>query len=583
MISSLKEKQSLHIAVLVLMAALVYGNSIFNGFVFDDMGTIVENNYIRHPARYLPSFFNEGYFKISGEASYRPIATLSYYLIYSIFKLNPLGYHLFSLIIHILNVLLVYGLMNAIQKNKITSLTAALLFACHPVLTEAVNCISFNEDLLATLFFLLAFVLYLKPGAEKTAVKTFRQALSLLSFLCGLLAKEMAATLPAVILLYDLTLRETTARRVSLKFVIAVIKDRIYIYGGYVLVGLFYLWLRFWALYSPAASVKNSYGSLFEHIIYLPDLIFNYLKIVFLPLHLSADYVFSYPQHFFEARNLVAYVIVIGSVGVSFLIYRRSKEIAFGIWWFLITLSPVYNLIQIFNPLADRYFYLPTVGFCMAAGVFLNDIIDRQTAHKAEKLKLLKPAVIILLVIFYSAVTVARNRDWKDSFRLWTNTVESTPNSPIAHGNLGRVYQERGLLKKAVDEYKKAIQLNSRDSKGFFNLGSVYEKQGLQPEAVEYYQKSIKLNPEFKDPYFNLANIYTRQGLLDDAKREYQKVIEIDPDDFEARNNLGVVYARQGKVEEAVSEWEKVLEIEPDNSNARNNIEKAKKLMNKKE
>jgi len=140
-------------SLLVLLCFLVYYNSLSNGFVYDDYGTIVENKYINQPGRLLTSLFNHSYYKFAGlEASYRPVATLSYFFIYSIAKLNPFYYHLASLILHTLNTILVFWLANLILQQRLRALIAGLLFACHPAASEAVNCIDFNDDLLVTFF-----------------------------------------------------------------------------------------------------------------------------------------------------------------------------------------------------------------------------------------------------------------------------------------------------------------------------------------------------------------------------------------------------------------------------------------------
>ena len=123
-----KAKPLLPVALLVIVCVIVYFNCLFNGFVFDDRGTIVENKYITDILANLPSFFNSSYFKIAElEASYRPVATFSYHILYALFEFNPFGYHLSSLILHILNVILIYSLLNLLQKNKLSDILPAAL------------------------------------------------------------------------------------------------------------------------------------------------------------------------------------------------------------------------------------------------------------------------------------------------------------------------------------------------------------------------------------------------------------------------------------------------------------------------
>jgi tetratricopeptide (TPR) repeat protein len=579
LISMAKARHLLPIILLVSVTAIIYLNSLSNGFVYDDMGTIVENVHINNLSKNFPSFFNRSYFKISGgEASYRPVATLSYYLLYSIFKLNSWGYHLTSLVLHILNVILVYLLVNLMLDNKKSSLIAGLLFASHPVHTEVVDCISYNEDLLAAFFFFLALWLYgkLEPAAIKRNLIFY--ILSLLFFLLGLLSKEMAITLPAIVVVYDVTLREPVSGATSFKRALNTAFRHGYFYGGYMAVSLFYLWLRFFALDNPEESVSRMWGSLFERIIYLPVLFFDYITLVLLPLNLNADYVFSYPTGFLGADTIISYLVVLGLVVFSFFIFKHSKATSLGIWWFFITLFPVYNLIEIYNPFAERYLYIPLFGFCLVVSIAAESLFNRVSFPRAGVFKF---AVILSVVVFYAMIAIPRNRDWKDSYSLWTKTLEIAPNSVRAHGNLARVYQERGQIEDSLREVKKTIELNPKGFKAYYNLGVILAEQGLLEEAIGAYQKTIDINPKYANAHFNLGNIYKQQNLLEQAAEEYKKVIEIDPEDIEARNNLGVVFAIQGRLDDAVSEWQKIIAFDPDNKEVHDNIIKAKKMINK--
>ena len=578
--SKLTATRWLPITLLIFVCILVYINSLSNGFVFDDYAVIIENKYLKLPGINFASFFNHSYFNIAGgEASYRPLATLSYYLTYAIAGLNPFFYHLLSLILHMVNVVLVYLLFNLILKHRFAALIAGLLFACHPALTEAVDCISYNEDLLAAVFFLLAFLFYLKSSTHNLRSSRFNYGLSLFFFLLGLLSKEMAITLPAIILLYDVSIKNEVDRQsFSLQQILSTIKDRGLFYSGYMVVSLLYLSIRFFVLYNPQESIKPIYGNLVERIIFLPGHIFSFIKLAFFPVNLTADYVFSYPHHFFAISNLIGFIFVAGLVVLSVFVFKNSKEIFFGIWWFFITLFPVYNIIPIYNPFAERFLYIPLIGFCMLVAIAFNTLMNQRLSATVT-VKVLSSLAIIILLSFYATVTISRNRDWKDSLTLWSKTLMNSPNSNIAHGSLGRAYQDLGRLEEAIREYKKAIEIFPDDYKAYYNLGVIYDRQGALKEAVANYKRTIVINPAFINAHFNLGNIYHNQGLLDEAIHQYRKVTELDAADFEARNNLGVVYARQGKLDKAIAQWEKVLEIEPQNKSAGENISKAKEMI----
>lgn len=569
----------LPVALLALLCLIVYYNSLSNGFVYDDFGVIVENKYISQPGRLLGALFSPSYYKFAGlEASYRPVATLSYFLIYAVAKLNPFYYHLASLILHILNTLLVYWLANLILRQPLRALIAGLLFACHPVLSEAVNCISFNDDLLAAFFFMLALIGYIRINSGEFVAHIKGYCLTLLSYILALLSKEMAITLPAIVLLYDLVLRDADRPVKNLKHRLNVVRQRKYFYVGFITVSLIYLGLRFVFLYNPQESLKASAGSLFERIIYMPYHIFSFIKLTIYPVNLNADHVYSYPTGFFEMGNLVGLAAVLTLVGGAFLIHRYSKAIAFGIWWFLIALAPVYNLVEIYHPLAERYLYLPIIGFCLVVAAALHAAAQRCFEKPfAVNAATLLPAVVILSL--YSAATITRNSVWQNNFTLWSKTVQGSPNSQVARGGLGMAYLNRGMLQAAAKQFEIAIQLNPRGHKNYYNLGLVYHKKGDLTKALEYFKRSVTLNPESVKAHYNLATIYLQQRLWDLAIEHYLKVNELDPEIAMAHYNLGMAYAMQGKLNPAVSEWQKVLQLDPHNPMAQKNLAKAKKMM----
>jgi len=570
----------LPMVVLMLLCLIVYYNSLSNGFVYDDFGSIVENRYIKQPGKFLASLFNQSYFKMAGlEASYRPVASLSYLLIYSIAELNPFYYHLTSLLLHTLNAILVYCLANFILQNRLRAMIAGCLFASHPVLTEAVNAIDFNDDLLATFFYLSALLLYMRLKAERARFNIGVYCLSLFFYLLGLLSKEMAITLPAIILLYDLMLRDADRDQPTFKQLLNILKKRASIYSGYIAVTLFYLFLRFFLFHNPGESLKSSYGSLLERIIYLPGHIFSFIGLIIFPTNLNADYVFTYPDSFFNSLNLVGFAAVMGLAGTSFFIYRYSKEIFFGIWWCFITLFPVSNLIEIYHPLAERYLYLPLIGFCLVVPVIIYGLAGRLIT-KPPRANMVSMILILVIISFYSTATIARNSDWQNNFSLWSKTVQTSPNSLVARGGFGRAYQERGMLDEAREQFEIAIKLYPSHHKSYYNLGLIYHQQGDLKRAMEYFNRSVSLNPEFIKGHYNLGTLYAQQGLIDMAIRHYAKVVELDPEIVEAHYNLGMAYAMQRKLKPAISEWEKVLQLDPHHTRASNNLQKARRMMN---
>ena len=566
-------------ALIVLVCLVVYYNALSNGFAFDDLGVIVNNAYLKRPGQFLAALFNLSYFKVAGlEASYRPLATLSYLFIYWFAGLNPFYYHLLSLVLHALAAVLVYRLADGIFENHLQALLAGLLFAVHPVLTEAVDCITFNEDLLAGVFFIASLLLYIQTRVGSAAVASRNYWLALILYFLGLLSKEMAITLPAVIVLYDLVLRDRRPDGITLKRTRAIVKQRIAFYAGFAAVSLVYLGIRFLIIISPGGTMHFSYGSLWQRLIFLPWHLLHFVKLALLPYPLTADYVFAYPASFWEASNLIGLAVVAGLLAISIPVYHRSKPIFFGIWWFLITLLPVSNLIEIYNPIAERYLYIPVIGFCLVVPVLISALAARCFARPATATAAaLIPLAGILGV--YAWLTIARNADWKDNFTLWTQTLQTTPNSAVAHGNLGRAYQDRRQLDEARKHFKIAIGLDPQDFKSYYNLGLVYFQKGDPDRAIKYFKRSIALNPDCFNCHYNLAMLYHKQGHLEPAIAHYLKLIALKPENFAAHNNLGFAYAMQGRLKRAIAQWEIAHRLDPQNSQVVQNIQKARRLL----
>ena len=578
-LSKIFSSRLLATALIVLVCLVAYYNALSNGFAFDDLGVIVNNIYLKNPGHFLASLFNLSYFKVAGlEASYRPVATLSYFLIYSFAGLDPFYYHLLSLVLHVLATLLVYRLADGILKNHLQALLAALLFAAHPALTEAVDCITFNEDLLAAVFFIASLLLYIKTRSDSAAATSRNYWLALVLYFLGLLSKEMAITLPAIVVLYDLLLGDRQAGGITLKRARAIVKQRIGFYAGFAAVSLIYLGIRFLIIIRPGGTMHFSYGSLWQRLIFLPWDLFNFVKLALFPYPLTADYVFAYPASFWSSSNLIGLAVVAGLLAVSIPVYHRSKPIFFGIWWFLITLLPVSNLVEIYNPVAERYLYIPIIGLCLVVPVLFRALAARCCSRPpAAAAATLIPVAAILGICVW--LTIARNGDWKDNFTLWTKTLQTTPNSTVAHGNLGRAYQDRGQLDKAQQHFEIAIDLSPENFKNYYNLGLVYFQKGHPDRAIDYFKRAIALNPDCFNCHYNLAMLYHKQGQLGLAIEHYLKLIALKPENFAAHNNLGFAYAMQGRLKRAIAQWEIAHRLDPQNSTVTQNIQKARSML----
>jgi Tfp pilus assembly protein PilF len=274
--------------------------------------------------------------------------------------------------------------------------------------------------------------------------------------------------------------------------------------------------------------------------------------------------------------------------------FSYSKRAFFAMMWFFITLFPVLNIVPIENIMAERYLYLPVIGFCMLSGILLahRGLFDkpdrplysypqaqnrdrgvsasnqgvwirspdpgqhpqRFTNTLVAKRGFLAFIILPLITIAFLFTTIRRNSIWLDQTVLWTNTAKRSPDSFKAHNNLGNIYRDAGRLDEAIAEFKHALLLCNDYIDAHNNLGVTYRKKGMLDEAMLEYQKALRLNPRYPYAHNNLGVLYAKSNLLDLAITEFYNAISSKPDYSDAHNNLGATYIRKGLYEKAIQE-----------------------------
>ena len=562
------------IALIVILTSLVYANSLSNSFVLDDFLVIVYNDFIKSSDNFL-SIFSRDYLSPpseikylgarnigSGESTYRPVVTASYFVDFFLWKLNPFGYHLTNLFLHIINALLLYFLVCLISRDKRIALVGALLFALHPVNTEAVNVISFREDLLVFLFFIASFILYIRdrsvfrpgnPGLQPGWAPFIRQRFYIASlglFLLALLSKEAAVTLPLLLILYD-------RRRFRSRHL------------GYFAVLLFYFLAHFFILKDFGAVLKwYPGGSFYTNLLTMSRVFATYIKWLFFPIGIHATLPENNPLISYSLMDpwvLPSIALLASCFFIAIIMRKRSKEISFGVLWFFIALLPVSNILPITNYIASRYLYIPVVGFCLLVPTIL---------FRSSRLRHARRVIIVTLLVFFSMFTMIRNIAWKNDTVLWLEMVENYPQNALAHSNLGLCYRRTGFIDKAIYEYRLALNLDPYFTSDYIALGESYYVKGMLEESIVQFKKAVELDPSFLDTYSYLGLALMRKGLYEEAEHYFSQAIELNPRSTETYNNLGVLYASMNRTEEAKRAWNMALEIDPQYKEARNNLKK---------
>ena len=563
------------IALIIFLSILVYANTFNNEFVWDDEVQIVSNEYIKD-LRNIPLFFTKDLWMLSAEPHqsgyYRPLMLLSFALDFRMWKLNPLGYHLTNLFFHVLNSLLVFLLAIRITKKKYIALAASLFFAVHPVHTESVTFIASRNDVMSAFFFLLAFLLYIGSN------KRIHYYASSLSFLLALLSKETALVFPLILITYDYIIEGRT---------IGEIKEKTKFYSPYFAILAVFLILRFFVL-GIVPIIRPYYGgSLYTSLLTMSYVLVYYIKILILPLDLNVNHNIPVASALFELRTITSIILLFLVFAIILWASRRERIALFALAWFFITLLPVSNVIPLSTLMAERYLYLPSMGFCLLLAI----AFWRAYNHLEEDRKIIPAILFIFIIIFYSAVTIDRNADWRDDLTLWSSTIKMNPNSYDAHLNLGKTYFEKSLYDPAIAEYREALRLdpaNKNNHKIHFNLGQVYRSKGLYDLAAAEYILALTLKPSQSSAHSSLGDIYSiKKNLYDQAVAEYEQSLRLDPENVEIRarlanahNELGVIHAENAYYDLAMAEFNKAIEIDPQNEVHRNALARLEEFTN---
>jgi len=556
--------------LLIILCGLVYLPALNNPFVWDDVIIIQENPYIGSNLKMTAKDFmvSRDYFNKSKEGTYRPVATALYYVVGLVSGKNPAGYRLANIILNIIAGILVM-LVGLRLAGVAPGLIAGLLFVMHPIHSETIFVVSFNEDIIMTVLLLGAFLTYMDyiSSGTDSGWDRIRFIVSGGLYFLSCLAKEVAVVFPVLIIFYEkfsgpLTLSYAAGGGDRGPVITAspasgsMRSGKVKAYMVYVsILAVCYLALRF-AIHG-SLECRVSFKEVAVNLITrgMPSL-FKYVSMAVFPFDFQIDRVMV-----FTPLDIVAGVLVAGwLVWLGFFNYRRKS--GFWVVFFILPLLPVMNIVPIyFYPVtAERYLYLPSVSVCLVGGALLADI---------ESLRLRNLAALSVFLIFVTAI-FQRASDYSDNLRFWQKAFESSPASFMAANSLGNEYKRRGDLSNAEFYYRKAIELKPDYAEVYVNLGSVLGLKKDYPAAEMYYKKAIGIKPSLAKAYSGLGIIYMWQGKFQEAELFLRKAIELDSTLVGAYYFLAGIYEKNGRPQESLAMYEKVLELDPANSEVLN-------------
>jgi tetratricopeptide (TPR) repeat protein len=576
-------QSKVQILIIFLLGAAAYSNTLHIEFVFDDFGRIVDNSSIRGLMHFLTP---------ASLAESRYVCDLSFALNYALHGLNPPGYHIVNLTIHLITALLIYATVRCLFQTPRLALDSraprlasyipfcvALVFVAHPVQTQAVTYIVQRYTSLATLFYVLSIVLYLMFRISKEAgMATQKQAIylcaSLVAALLAVKTKEISFTLPCMIALVEfLFFTGKTLPRLSRLvpyFAIASLIPLSLVLphsgSGDLVAAL------------DQAATETADISRYHYLLTQLSVIMTYIRLLLFPMGQHIDYQpalftsFTQPAVFLPFLALMAIL----AAGVAF--YRigitRNNALlvlaGFGIFWFFLSLSVESSIIPIRDTLFEHRMYLPSVGFflsicCLAATCAPADV-------GKSAIPLLLPLITTLSLIL-AVATYVRNTVWQDRISIWKENVEKEPRNDRGHINLAHSYNAQGMFIEAQKEYEATIALNGKNRpKAMYRLGQLQIKQRNYDAALDMFLQYLDIMPKDVKANIRVGFLYRERGQLARAEQYLSKALAVEPHNAEALYHRGVVRQQKGELENAAADFIDALKYQPGHSDAANKM-----------
>lgn len=530
------------VILIIIIGLSVYFNSLFNGFVWDDEAQIQENSVIQN-LNNIRLIFSGATFTTGGGALsgwfFRPLLTFTFMLNFLFFGASPLGYHLFQVIFHILNAVLIFKILNRLGEGvgKPIPLFISILFVIHPAATEAVAYISALGEVMYTFFALSAFYLLVK--AVRVSWKGFLLVTMLLFI--SLLYKESALSIFPVIATFLFIFRHPYWKRISLSLIIS---------------SLAYFLVRLVIIKTPIRSPQFapiSEASIQERLLTLPSVFVSYLKIFFFPKDLATS------QHFLVKAPTLEFFIPLG-ISIIFFItiivllkISKSKLLLLGFFWFLLSFAFISNLIPLDMTIAERWLYFPSIGFLFILAGILEYLKPRKVSPCEADSKAFIFTIIILFLItpLLSIRTVLRNRNWQDGLTLYSHDIQISRNSFDLENNLGVELVRAGKFPEAKKHFERSISLQPKWHFAYNNLGVVYEREGNPAKAKELYLKTLEMS-DYYLAYENAAFLILREGNAKEAKDFTEKALSKLPNNPKLWLTLAVSHYKLGAKNQAL-------------------------------
>jgi len=497
------------ILILVTVTFIVYARSLTLDFTkLDDSIFIVENAHYNTDTKNIGVSFQRGLFNPTKDAYYRPLFLVDFIIESKFFGTSPAGYHFTNLLFHIFSVILLYLFFRKIKIPPVDSLLLTLLFAVHPVLTQAVAWIPGRNDMLLMIFFLGSFILLLEYLDTKNPLWLPAHAILLLG---ALFTKETAVIIPVIMggfILFYLKCRWQRLIAPVISWMAAIL-----------------IWI---VVRSSATLAKNwiAPAEMIQSALERTAVIIQYLGKIFFPVNLTV-----FPMA--EDITLVwGFLALAGMIVLIILSKSYTRPLTWlGLFWFLVFLLPVLIVPKSLNDqVFEHRLYLPIIGILM----ILSQAIPFRAVEN-QNIKLYLSAGIILV---FSVQSIIRTGYFKDPVTFWTHAVNGSPHSAYAKTLLATKIEEPVRREQLFME---AYRLDPNLKNLNYYIGKVLFDRNKPDSAYQFLQREVATNP-IPDACFLMAQINFTRGQLDSAATNLQQVLDMDPLHPQANHNLALLY-----------------------------------------
>lgn len=586
------------IGILSCVVVLCYWNSLYCGFVFDDVSAILDNKDL-HPSTPIKKLFQNDFWgtpmsEERSHKSYRPLTVLTFRLNYLFSELNAVSYHLLNLLLHAVVCVIFLKVCKIFLDNR-TSLIAALLFAVHPIHTEAVTGVVGRAELLSSIFLLAAFLSYTKSKGPDNSIVWTPIAAAVFLVAVATLCKEQGITVVGICCVYEVFIAQGYTLPVLWGTAVQILLGKGSIPYSLLQTLLKLVVLMFSTLLLVVIRVQVIQSQLpvftrFDNpaaVSATParQLTFNYLLpvnawLVLNPSELCCDWTMGtipLVESFLDGRNLATlfFFCFLGNLVIYSVRYSgdSSKTVLMGLCLMVLPFIPASNLFfPVGFVVAERVLYVPSMGFCILVAHGWKKL-----SSKSNRLKKLSWIFLALVLFTHSVKTFNRNWDWESEYTLFMSALKVNKNNAKLWNNVGHALENEKNYAKALKFFKQATHVQPDDIGAHMNVGRTYKNLNKSREAEESYliAKSLmpqvipgkryaaRVAPNHLNVYINLANlIRANESRLEEADQLYRQAISMRPDFKQAYISRGELLLKMNKPLEAKEAYLRALELD---------------------